>query len=94
MLDTLTSKMGDPGQARRVYYRIVYAVLAVAIVGLLAGLVTGRELLGTVIYCGGTWIGSSIAFLAPNLTDVPLQDSFYCGVSPTESSSDGNHNGE
>ena len=74
MLDTLTSGTNEPGQARRVYYRIVYAIFAIAIIGLLAGLVTGRELLGTIIYCGGAWIGSGITVLAPKLTDVPLQD--------------------
>ena len=74
MLDTLTSGTNEPEQARRVYYRIVYAILGIAIIGLLAGLVTGRELLGTIIYCGGAWIGSGITFLAPKLTDVPLQD--------------------
>jgi len=74
MFDTLASETDEPGQARRVYYRVVYAILAIGIVGLLAGLVTGRELLGTIIYCGGAWIGSGIAFLAPKLTDVPLQD--------------------
>lgn len=74
MLDNSTSTPDDPARARRLYYRVVYAILAIAIAGLLAGLATGRELVGTIIYCGGAWVGSGITFLAPKLTDVPLQD--------------------
>ena len=74
MFDNSSFDPGDPARARRLYYRVVYAILALAIVGLLAGLVTGRELLGTIVYCGGAWVGSGITFLAPKLTDVPLQD--------------------
>ena len=74
MFDTALSGSDEPGRPRRVYYRVVYAILAVAIVGLLAGMATGRELIGTIIYCAGAWIGSGIAFIAPKLTDVPLQD--------------------
>jgi len=74
MLDTLPSEMDEPGRARRVYYRVVYAIFGIAILGLLAGITFGQELTGTIIYCGGAWIGSGITFLAPKLTDVPLQD--------------------
>src|SRR6056297_2150283 len=74
MFDTALSGSDEPGRPRRVYYRVVYAILAIAIVGLLAGMATGRELIGTIIYCAGAWIGSGIAFIAPKLTDVPLQD--------------------
>lgn len=74
MFDTITSEMNDPGRARRAYYRVVYAIFGIAIVGLLAGVALGQELVGTVIYCGGAWIGSAVTFLAPKLTDVPLQD--------------------
>jgi len=74
MLDNITSVTDDPGRGRRVYYGVVYAIFGVAIVGLLAGMALGQELVGTIIYCGGAWIGSGITFLAPKLTDVPLQD--------------------
>jgi uncharacterized membrane protein len=74
MLDTVSIDTDRPGRARRLYYRVVYAIAAVAIVGLLAGMAVGRELIGTIIYCVGVWLGSGIAFLAPRLTDVPLQD--------------------
>jgi hypothetical protein len=74
MFDSITARTDEPERERRLYYRVVYTILAIAIVGLLAGLVTGQELIGTIIYCAGAWIGSGIAFLAPKLTDVPLQD--------------------
>ncbi|MFC5278430.1 DUF2178 domain-containing protein [Halorubrum rubrum] len=74
MFDNIVSETGDPGRARRLYYRSVYAIVTVSIVGLLAGMATGRELIGTSIYCVGVWLGGGISFLAPKLTDVPLQD--------------------
>jgi len=74
MFDTLSSEVDTPRRARRVYYRVVYAIFAIAIVGLFAGVLAGQELVGTVIYCGGAWLGSGITFLAPKLTDTPLQD--------------------
>lgn len=52
----------------------MYAIFAIAILGLFVGILTGRELVGTIIYCAGAWIGSGITFLAPKLTNTPLQD--------------------
>jgi hypothetical protein len=74
MLDTMIPNVDAPGRARRVYYGVVYAIVAVSIVGLLAGMGTGRELVGTIVYAVGVWIGGGIAFLAPKLTEMPLQD--------------------
>jgi len=74
MLDSVTLKTDGTGRERRIYYRVVYAIFGIAIVGLLAGMAMGKELVGTIIYCGGAWIGSGITFLAPKLTGVPLQD--------------------
>ena len=59
---------------RRTYRQLVYGVIGVGILGLLGGLAVGQELAGTVVYLLGAWIGGGIAFLAPKLTDRPLQD--------------------
>lgn len=52
----------------------MYGIAAIAILGLLAGLLLEQEIVGTVVYCIGVWAGGTIAFLAPKVSDVPLQD--------------------
>ena len=60
--------------SRRTYRWAVYGVIGIAILGLLGGLAVDQELAGTVVYLLGAWIGGGVAFLAPKLTDRPLQD--------------------
>ncbi|GAA0294318.1 DUF2178 domain-containing protein [Halarchaeum salinum] len=41
---------------------------------MLAGIALNEQLLGTIIYLCGAWLGASIAFLAPRWSDTTLQD--------------------
>ncbi|AHG02287.1 hypothetical protein HALLA_20510 (plasmid) [Halostagnicola larsenii XH-48] len=56
------------------YERTVYAIIAIAIVGLLAGLVFDQEYAGTVIYLVGVWLGAGLAYLLPKWSEVRFYD--------------------
>ncbi|GGN21398.1 DUF2178 domain-containing protein [Halarchaeum nitratireducens] len=68
------SKRSGPALTRRTYRRLVYGIIAVGVIGLLAGIVLDERLLGTVVYLCGAWLGAGIAFLAPWWSDTTLQD--------------------
>lgn len=74
MSDTLTELFDSPERTRRAYNRTVWACYGVAIVGLLAGLAVGRELVGTTVYAVGVWIGLGLSVLVPRVSDVTFQD--------------------
>lgn len=64
----------EPGFTRQKYRRVVCGIIAIGILGLLAGIAFDHTVIGTSVYLGGTWIGGGIAFLAPKWSDTPLQD--------------------
>ncbi|MDJ1434646.1 DUF2178 domain-containing protein [Halostagnicola sp. A-GB9-2] len=74
MSDTTLPTVGTPERTRKVYERTVYAIFAVAIIGLLAGLVFNQEYAGTVIYLVGVWLGVGLAYLLPKWSDVRFDD--------------------
>ncbi|GAB7017404.1 DUF2178 domain-containing protein [Halostagnicola bangensis] len=74
MSDTTLPTVGTPERTRKVYERAVYAIFAIAIVGLLAGLVFNQEYAGTVIYLVGAWLGTGLAYLLPKWSDVRFYD--------------------
>jgi len=70
----MSSAHDTSGLTRQRYQRIVYGLVAVGIVGLVAGIAFDAHLAGTVIYLLGAWAGAGIAYGAPRLTDATLQD--------------------
>ncbi|HMB51550.1 MAG TPA: DUF2178 domain-containing protein, partial [Natronoarchaeum rubrum] len=66
---TVMSRLG-----RRTYRRLVYGIVAVAVLGLFVGIALGQHLAGAVVYLLGTWIGGTITVAAPRLSDRTLQD--------------------
>ncbi len=66
---TVMSRLG-----RRTYKRLVYGIVAVAVLGLFVGIALDRYFVGAVVYLLGAWIGGTIAVVAPRLSDRTLQD--------------------
>ncbi|SDQ24846.1 DUF2178 domain-containing protein [Natronobacterium texcoconense] len=74
MSDTMLPTASSPERTRRRYERLVYGIFAIAIVGLLAGLVIGQQLAGTAIYLVGVWLGAVVAYLVPTVSNVRFYD--------------------
>lgn len=70
----MTTTQNGSGITRQTYSRLVYAIGGIGIIGLLAGMVLGHHLAGTVVYLLGVWIGGGIALVAPLWSDTKLQD--------------------
>ncbi|MDZ7747241.1 MAG: DUF2178 domain-containing protein [Halobacteriales archaeon] len=70
----MTTNQTTSRLTRTTYQRVVYGIVAVAVVGLLIGIIVDRPLIGTAVYLVGAWIGGGFAFLAPRLSSAQLQD--------------------
>ena len=70
----MTTNQTTAGLSRTTYQRAVYGIIALAVLGLFAGIIVDRPLVGTAVYLVGAWVGGGFAFLAPRLSSAQLHD--------------------
>ncbi|WP_075937972.1 DUF2178 domain-containing protein [Halosegnis longus] len=70
----MTTSQTTPRLSRTTYQRVVYGIIALAVIGLFVGIIVDRPLAGTAVYLVGAWVGGGFAFLAPRLSSAQLQD--------------------
>jgi len=74
MPDTLVPTIDSPERTRKLYERLVSAVIGVAVIALLTGLAVGQQLVGAAIYLVGVWVGVALAVLIPTFSEVRFYD--------------------